>query len=487
MKFFFLFLFVVSFFDKVYSQDEKISKGQNKQISSSLLDKKISVNIHEENLEYLIKVIHDTYRINFSYVSDIIPIRKFSLKMANTPLKEILNEVLDKTDIKYFEYKNQIVLKKEDRVETKIDSTAPLKPSIQKEDSAKVIQQFSKDTILGTPYNKKSKHINLKESNKQIENKKITSKEYKTYLKKSRNLENSGFTKIDSLEFDSLSQIEKNKIISFRTLNSKGDYIFKRFIITFFTTPEYSYRVLKSKTPDGEEIKKYRDALEKPMFGISLGSYFDYRVSSRFFIRLGCTFINLGEKGSKQHITTHRNFPFPPPPTYPSREIPPPTGVFSSYQVNSSPMKVEVKFENYKSSLTFLSFPILLGIELGKERFSFKIVTGLLPSFVLAKKNVNTNYNFSYSYNYIDHYSNGLYYWNLESKHDSKSDKIEYKQFNLGVMGNLDIAYKISKNWGFSLSPTLKIFTNSIFKENAPVVQKPFTLGLAWSIQYYFR
>jgi hypothetical protein len=76
-------------------------------------DRIISVKYQEIPLSFILKDIQKRYAIHFSYTNNLASLgKKITVDISNKPLKNILEVLLDKTDISYQVIGNQVVLKK---------------------------------------------------------------------------------------------------------------------------------------------------------------------------------------------------------------------------------------------------------------------------------------------------------------------------------------------------------------------------------------
>jgi hypothetical protein len=95
-RYFFLFMFLL-FVRIAFSQD---------------LTKKITITVHDQPLDEVIKQIGETGKIYFSYNSQTIPTGlKITLQAVDRTIKEVLDEILTKNGIEYFIIEDQVVLK----------------------------------------------------------------------------------------------------------------------------------------------------------------------------------------------------------------------------------------------------------------------------------------------------------------------------------------------------------------------------------------
>lgn len=89
---------------------------------SGLLETRVSLQYTEASLERIIKDIRKNYRINFSYVNNLIPLeKKVSISIKNQSLKVALDEIFKDIEVGYQVVGNQIVLKHEAKKTSGID------------------------------------------------------------------------------------------------------------------------------------------------------------------------------------------------------------------------------------------------------------------------------------------------------------------------------------------------------------------------------
>jgi hypothetical protein len=98
---------------------------------SELLETQVSLQYTEVSLERIIRDIRKNYRINFSYVNNLIPLdKKVTINIKNQPLKAALDEIFKDMEVGYQVVGNQIVLKNEPRKTSQIERLEGLtKPS----------------------------------------------------------------------------------------------------------------------------------------------------------------------------------------------------------------------------------------------------------------------------------------------------------------------------------------------------------------------
>jgi hypothetical protein len=80
---------------------------------STLLDKKVSVQVENVSIEKTLKLIRSTYGVNFCYSPDQINVsKKISLSIQDMTLEQALSKLFQNTQITYTVIGNQIILKK---------------------------------------------------------------------------------------------------------------------------------------------------------------------------------------------------------------------------------------------------------------------------------------------------------------------------------------------------------------------------------------
>jgi hypothetical protein len=82
------------------------------QAQPELLETRVSLQYKEVRLERVIKDIHKNYRVNFSYVNNLIPLdKKITINLTNQTLKTALDEIFKDSEVDYQVVGNQVVLK----------------------------------------------------------------------------------------------------------------------------------------------------------------------------------------------------------------------------------------------------------------------------------------------------------------------------------------------------------------------------------------
>lgn len=78
--------------------------------AQSLLKKRINLDVYEEKFSNILDIITEESDIFFSYNSELFPAdQKFTLKVKDTPVEEVLNRLLVGTGINYAIFKDQII------------------------------------------------------------------------------------------------------------------------------------------------------------------------------------------------------------------------------------------------------------------------------------------------------------------------------------------------------------------------------------------
>lgn len=89
---------------------------------TGLLETPVSLQYTEVSLERVIRDIRKNYRINFSYVNNVIPLnQKVSINIQNQPLRVALDEIFKDMEVGYQVIGNQIVLKSEPKKTSQIE------------------------------------------------------------------------------------------------------------------------------------------------------------------------------------------------------------------------------------------------------------------------------------------------------------------------------------------------------------------------------
>jgi hypothetical protein len=92
------------------------------QAQPELLETRVSLQYKEARLERVIKDIHKNYRVNFSYVNNLIPLdKKVSISITNQPLRTALDEIFKDSEVDYQVVGNQIVLKQSTKKTSQIE------------------------------------------------------------------------------------------------------------------------------------------------------------------------------------------------------------------------------------------------------------------------------------------------------------------------------------------------------------------------------
>lgn len=123
--------------------------------SQSNLDRKISLNIQNKSIRFVINYLQNEYDLRFSFSSDFVALeKKISVSIRKKPLSKALKQIFTKNGIQYKEIGQQIVLRprptssKSKRLPTKPSSIGQIPPLLQTV-RGRVIDKDSKVPLIG--------------------------------------------------------------------------------------------------------------------------------------------------------------------------------------------------------------------------------------------------------------------------------------------------------------------------------------------------
>ena len=176
---------------------------------------------------------------------------------------------------------------------------------------------------------------------------------------------------------------------------------FKRFAFGIHGSPDYCFRSLSNLTYS----TNFRDEIEVPMLGYTIGADFSCFIKKQFAISLGVNFSQKGYK-TKNFILTDNN-------------------------------GTSLGENQYRYNYNYIEVPLKADFVFGKNKIRFLASAGVTSAFILYQQTINKS-----------EYSDGKKY-----THKEKPNYI-YNPFNLFLNGSIGIDCKLGKKMGLRIEPT---------------------------------
>lgn len=199
-------------------------------------------------------------------------------------------------------------------------------------------------------------------------------------------------------------------------------------------SPDYCYRTLKPNS-SGNWIADYRDTLEIPKYGYTIGIIMLFKLNNRINLEIGLQFSNKGEKTKQWDL-----HPFQPDPAIPKK----------------------IKFTY---SYLYLDIPIKINYNLMNKRFKVFISPGISTNIFIA-------YNSTSFLEYEDGNTGKI----------SSTSFSGFTRVNIAILAGLGLDYGLTKNLNFRLEPIYRQSITSII--DAPIKAYLYSFGINTGIYY---
>ncbi len=238
--------------------------------------------------------------------------------------------------------------------------------------------------------------------------------------------------------------------------------LFSHWYVSFFLGGGSSYRTLQSK--DGSLLMS-KNMAEKSKADFTGGAHLTLLLSSGLSFRTGLVLLNTGEKGSYSYsvkdssiVTTGNG-----------------NGNNGNGNGNNGKGNVAVKTStmgtvSYVNAYHYLSFPLLVGYSIQKNKFIFSAFSGAGISFLLGN-----------STKYPGSSESTLY---TTSSYSTVSNyKCKKMLVTLPVM--IEAMYRISDQIGITGAFSFTYFASSIYTSAAPIENRPYNRSALLGVAYF--
>ena len=322
---------VISCFIFLFAFNSMAQQSEGHKVTDTL----VTIDLTNHSLKECLVRLSSTYRINFSYINDELPLHKqMHIAPGPQPLSVVLDSICKQADIKYLIVGTQIVLKKNEVI-----AATPVADSIAVE-PVSIIQP---DLIVDTIY--LSHHAG--NNGTYVRDKKYSKYFYRVFGKKRTP---------DSMIV--VSSNGKRDTIDVRQTKQKYHYANRiytknKFSIGIFGGGGISYRTLSSQEIFVTERNADESSIPSYTFGANI-TY--YMAAQRLSFRSGINYMKFGEKGTFIEI------------------------IYSPLQ----PKEVE---HHYKNHYNYLMLPFMAGYSFPiSNKLGLSVHSGFAAAFLVSKK-----------------------------------------------------------------------------------------------------
>lgn len=269
--------------------------------------------------------------------------------------------------------------------------------------------------------------------------------------------------------------------------------------------PEMAYRsVSYSQAPLSETVQQYKGN-DKQKLGYSGGLLFTIDITDRFYVRTGLVYSNFGDRNNstfelKKSDTSYTKMSgtliasgFGPDSLYKfntvsftklseSQSILAGSTTLTSqtwaanqnqnYTYRLDIQESTKKLSTYvKNSVHYIGIPIVIGTHIGNSKWKFGIFSGVITNLLVSPSSVT-------AYSYAQYNAN---------EQQLISRKIDLNHLNFVYWGGIELSYQLNSSWSITLSPTIKRFMNTIYKDENIVKQLPYSYGVQFGLKYRIR
>jgi hypothetical protein len=347
----FRYFFLILFFLLPLTSPAKISRDTlTENNDTSILNKKISLNIQSGSLKTILEILSNSYDIGFLYIEEQVPLELMVNNLKGEfLLKEFLDKILNKTNLSYFILDGQIGL-----------TTKAFSESIEVDSSRRAVI-YPPSTGLA-PDLKYYRKITVKS----IKNKKVRKKVKRIYyIKKNFSLRpasgdsaaNSGFGIPDTIsEVDKKDKAGGNANARIRFLRSKDA---PRNFLIFRITPGMTFWSMKINDPskvDDVNMNQYAQFHSN----ISAAILWEATIYGNLMIRSGLGYFKVNKNGTQTSTKSNSYYPY----------------------INI------VEKSSYSYNYSYLSIPLGLSYKFGNNR-SFIVLAGEMQANLFLRSNMD--------------------------------------------------------------------------------------------------
>jgi hypothetical protein len=416
----------------VLGQSEKTLK-YNENLAKKEAWPQISFHYKSQPLASVLSDLSEKYKLNFSYINESIPLgRKITAYAKNKPLSDGLYSLLLNTGIKHYFIAGQIVLVKEELLDSlgweRLPDYKKSKDSVRvygivkgvsKKDFQwrKVADLFAAEGLGTFGYTRKTDIDST----------------HKDTLKTDTVLSRSGVTTAaKKAAADTKISTDKHKIF-----------------LNIYCTPGVTSWKLNTTTTLSE-LKNRNEY--KGSGGFSFGVVLEYYFTERFFARTGLDYLTIAKNGIHTDYFVH----------FFKRD------------------RIYMQRRNYADRYTYITVPLSAGYTLKKGKISFRIYSGFMPAVYMGSKGAT----------YYNIYENQYYFIVREAPfytQDNKeiiTEKISYRRVNLMYYLAAELSCSIHKKLQITIAPSYRGGMFSIYSSDAPLKEKFSFLGIQAGIRY---
>lgn len=421
----------------------------------SLLQSPVTVTVNDTAREAVIDILTIQYGFNFFYNSQLPDLRqKITLSFHKQPLEKLLAALFKNTSITYEEYNGQIILKKKELKPVKM--TVSDSAHVSKRKSKRAISDSGKRTFCITCLFRRQKE------------------DRDTVFYQSATPDSLTLSGLDSV------QSGRNKRTPVKTSPSSGNIVrlpyskinpVSPFSAGIYAAGGFSCSKIKGVSEEGKVLAAKRKEREEGTFSFSNGIFLDYSITPHFFLRSGLTFQE--------------------------------TGVTGAFNYNEFTPYLD-KAVSYKNTLQYIGLPLEAGASANLKNFSFSIHSGIILAGMTRNQTTIDHYNYYYFREVEDDGSNNSWWYDWqeddhsddddqESNNDLKvitsTDNLQQKSFRKTALIytlNITAEARASKRTSFFVSPGFRTFLSSIYTNEAPVKERPYSFSVETGVRVRF-
>lgn len=410
---------------------------------STVLDKKIKINVTNKSLTSLLELLSKSYAIDFIYIEEQIPTELNIARLdGEYLLRDVLNKILKNSGLTYFLIDDQIGLtSKEFFSSIEIDSNR----------QAKVFTSSKAPPDLSN-YRK----VMIKRVGRRLP------KNFRRiyYLRRKISLHKDSLPPYDTTQQvrDSLATKETQS----RNLPPKGISRLKRegeSSVFLKLTPGFSKWKIHTNDPsrvDNIQVNTYDES--HTAFSSSLG--IESMIAHHFYIRFGIGYFFLTKSGT--HTSTKINefyYPF-----------------IQSHEAN-----------RYSYSYSYANFPVSSIVKIGNKKV-YMMVEGEMAFNLILSSNMSHYPVFqNYYYSDINPLSKGSEPYHSSTGLPIVQERVDFRPLIYSFSLAIETHWEFMERSSVFFAPEINSFFKSIYSKNSPIRERPYTWGFSIGYKFNFK
>jgi len=404
--------------------------------AESLLDKKVSIDLQNETIAAGLQQLQENYQVYFSYINKLEQINnKTTLKITRESLDVVLSVLFKDSNIDYYELYDQIVL---------------IEKKLAKSYNLQVLEEMENNPDTVRIYN-----ISYLEENSTTKTMSISDLWRALMMQKLLNEPDSGFTWV---RYDTLSNpdtvkitidsLRKKSTLKLQLKPSKKIWQHELTLAPDLMVTSWQMNVDNISTSDLKDINDYGTSEVSLSFGLLYG--LRYKIMS---LQTGLE-LNMIRRETRHTETL----------------------------INRSNNNAEAIRTNRKAAqYTYLSVPLLAGINLGWENMYIRVSGGWQFNFLTTSSGAT----------FYPKYEPIYYFTTLDLLYDAEDNLIEEEEIQLRpsfaalrlqIMGYL----QMNKNFNLTAGFIYRSNNQSIYEDDAPLEETFSGFAFTAGIQYIF-